>query len=93
MVGGGPAGGVLVVGGERGAANRGVVAARNGYLRGLLRSQMQEGSRQQEIPLKLVSAGAFRVVLRYLYTCKCIFSYQYRRYRRHRAVPARRQRL
>jgi sugar lactone lactonase YvrE len=59
---------VLVVEGERFPAHRGVLAARNEYFRGLLRSRMQEGSGQQEISLKLVSAGAFRVVLRYLYT-------------------------
>jgi hypothetical protein len=59
---------VLVVEGERFPAHRGVLAARNEYFRGLLRSRMQEGSGQQEITLKMVSAGAFRVVLRYLYT-------------------------
>jgi sugar lactone lactonase YvrE len=59
---------VLVVEGERFAAHRAVLAARSEYFRGLLLSGMQEGSGQQEIALKEVSAGAFRVVLRYLYT-------------------------
>jgi hypothetical protein len=31
---------------------------------------MQEGSGQQEIALEEVSAGAFRVELRYLYTAR-----------------------
>ena len=59
---------VLVVEGERFPAHRNVLAARSEYFRGLLLSGMQEGSGQQEIPLEEVSAGAFRVVLRYLYT-------------------------
>jgi hypothetical protein len=57
-----------VVEGERFPAHRAVLAARSEYFRGLLLSGMQEGSGQQEIPLEEVSAGAFRVVLRYLYT-------------------------
>ena len=59
---------VLVVEGERFPAHRNVLAARSEYFRGLLLSGMQEGSGQQEISLEEVSAGAFRVVLRYLYT-------------------------
>jgi hypothetical protein len=59
---------VLVVEGERFLAHRNVLAARSEYFRGLLLSGMQEGSGQQEIALEEVSAGAFRVVLRYLYT-------------------------
>jgi len=59
---------VLLVEGERFPAHRNVLAARSEYFRGLLLSGMQEGSGQQEISLEEVSAGAFRVVLRYLYT-------------------------
>jgi hypothetical protein len=59
---------VLVVEGERFPAHRNVLAARSEYFRGLVLSGMQEGSGQQEIALEEVSAGAFRVVLRYLYT-------------------------
>jgi hypothetical protein len=59
---------VLVVEGERFPAHRNVLAARSEYFRGLLLSGMQEGSGQQEIKLGEVSAGAFRVLLRYLYT-------------------------
>ena len=59
---------VLVVEGERFPAHRNVLAALSEYFRGLLLSGMQEGSGQQEIPLGEVSAGAFRVVLRYVYT-------------------------
>ena len=59
---------VLVVEGQRFPAHRAVLAARSEYFRGLLLSGMQEGSGQQEIALEEVSAGAFRVVLRYLYT-------------------------
>jgi hypothetical protein len=59
---------VLVVEGERFPAHRNVLAARSDYFRGLVLSGMQEGSGQQEIALEEVSAGAFRVVLRYLYT-------------------------
>jgi uncharacterized membrane protein YgcG len=59
---------VLVVEGEHFPAHRNVLAARSEYFRGLLLSGMQEGSGQQEIALEEVSAGAFRVVLHYLYT-------------------------
>ena len=60
---------VLVVEGERFPAHRNVLVVRSEYFRGLLLSGMQEGGGgQQEIPLGEVSAGAFRVVLRYLYT-------------------------
>jgi hypothetical protein len=59
---------VLVVEGQRFPAHRAVLAARSEYFRGLLLSGMQEGSGQPEIALEEVSAGAFRVVLRYLYT-------------------------
>jgi DNA-binding beta-propeller fold protein YncE len=61
---------VLVVEGERFPAHRAVLAARSEYFRGMLLSGMQEGSGRQEIALGEVSAGAFRVVLRYLYTAE-----------------------
>jgi hypothetical protein len=59
---------VLLVEGGRFPAHRAVLAARSEYFRGLLLSGMQEGSGQPEIALEEVSAGAFRAVLRYLYT-------------------------
>jgi hypothetical protein len=61
---------VLVVEGERFPAHRVMLAARSEYFRGLLLSGMQEGSGQQEIELGEVSARAFRVVLRHLYTAE-----------------------
>jgi hypothetical protein len=64
---------VLLVEGQRFPAHRGVIAARSEYFRGLLLSGMQ-GERSeggvQEIELGEVSAGALRVVLRYLYTAE-----------------------
>jgi hypothetical protein len=50
-----------------------VIAARSEYFRGLLLSGMQGGRSKggvQEIELGEVSAGALRVVLRYLYTAE-----------------------
>ena len=62
---------VLLVEGERFPAHRVILAARSEYFRGLLLSGMQEGSgQQQEIELGEVSARAFRVVLRHLYTAE-----------------------
>jgi hypothetical protein len=61
---------VLVMEGERFPAHRVVLAARSEYFRGLLLSGMKEGSGQQEIELGEVSARAFRVVLRHLYTAE-----------------------
>jgi len=64
---------VLVVEGQRFPAHRAVLVARSEYFRGLLRSGMQEGRTEcdsKEIKLEQVSAGAFRVVLRYLYTAE-----------------------
>ena len=62
---------VLVVEGERFPAHRGVLAAQSEYFRGLFLSGMQgarsEGGVQE---IEQVSAGAFRVVLRYLYTAQ-----------------------
>ena len=59
---------VLVVGGQRFPAHRGVLTARSAFFRGLLLSGMQEGGGQREVSIGEVSARAFRVVLRYLYT-------------------------
>jgi len=64
---------VLVVEGERFPAHRVMLAARNEYFRGLFLSGMQGGRSKgglQEIELGGVSVGAFRVVLRYLYTAE-----------------------
>ena len=62
---------VLVVEGERFPAHRGVLAAQSEYFRGLFLSGMQgarsEGGVQE---IEQVSAGAIRVVLRYLYTAE-----------------------
>jgi hypothetical protein len=58
----------LVVEGELFPAHRAVLVVRSEYFRGLLLSGMQEGCGQQEIALGEVSAEAFRVVLRFLYT-------------------------
>ncbi len=60
---------VLVVDGERFPAHRGVLAARSEYFWRLFLSGMQGGSSEGGVhEIKQVSAGAFRVVLRYLYT-------------------------
>ncbi len=63
---------VLVVKGERFPAHRVMLAERSEYFRGLLLSGMEGGRSEsggvQEIELGGVSAGALRVVLRYLYT-------------------------
>ena len=60
---------VLVVDGERFPANRVVLAAQSEYFRGLFLSGMQGGSSEGGVQeIEQVSAGAFRVVLRYLYT-------------------------
>jgi hypothetical protein len=61
---------VLVVEGGRSPAHRVVLAARSEYFRLLLLSGLKEGSGQQEIELGEVSARAFRVVLRHLYTAE-----------------------
>ena len=64
---------VLVVKGERFPAHRVMLVARSEYFRGLLLSGMQGGRSEggvQEIELGEVSAGALRVVLRYLYTAE-----------------------
>jgi hypothetical protein len=65
---------VLWAEGERFPAHRGMIAARSEYFRGLLLSGMQGGRSEsggvQEIELGGVSAGALRVVLRYLYTAE-----------------------
>ena len=62
---------VLVVDGERFPAHRVILAARSEYFRGLFLSGMQGGSSEGEMhEIAQVSAGAFRVVLRYLYTAE-----------------------
>ena len=65
---------VLWAEGERFPAHRGMLAARSEYFRGLIQSVMQAGKSEsggvQEIELGGVSAGALRVVLRYLYTAE-----------------------
>ena len=58
---------VFVVEGERFPAYRGVLAARSEYFRGLFKSGMQDGG-TKEVPYEDVSAYAFRVLLRFLYT-------------------------
>ena len=61
---------VLLVGGERFPAHRIVLTARSAFFRGLLLSGMQEGGGQREVSIGEVSARAFRVVLRHLYTAE-----------------------
>jgi hypothetical protein len=58
---------VFVVEGERFPAYRGVLAARSEYFRGLFKSGMQDGG-TKEVRYEDVSASAFRVLLRFLYT-------------------------
>ncbi len=60
---------VLLVEGERFPAHRGVLAVRSEYFYGLFLSGMQGGGSEGGVQeISQVSAGAFRVVLRYLYT-------------------------
>ncbi len=60
---------VLVVEGERFPAHRAVLAARSEYFYGVFLSGMQGGGSEGGVQeISQVSAGAFRVVLRYLYT-------------------------
>jgi hypothetical protein len=62
---------VLVVDGERFPAHRVILAARSEYFRGLFLSRIQGGSSEGGVQeIEQVSAGAFRVVLRYLYTAE-----------------------
>ena len=58
---------VFVVEGERFPAYCCVLAARSEYFRGLFKSGMQDGG-TKEVPYEDVSASAFRVLLRFLYT-------------------------
>ena len=57
----------FVVEGERFPAYRGVLAAQSEYFRGLFKSGMQDGG-TKEVCYEDVSASAFRVLLRFLYT-------------------------
>jgi hypothetical protein len=62
---------VLVVEGERFPAHRGVFAAQSEYFYGLFLSGMQGGGSEGGVQeIEQVSAGAFRVVLWYLYTAE-----------------------
>jgi DNA-binding beta-propeller fold protein YncE len=62
---------VLLVDGERFPAHRCVLAARSEYFRGLFLSGMQEGTSEGGVQkIGEVSAGAFRVVIRYLYSAQ-----------------------
>ena len=65
---------VLLVEGHRFPAHRAILAARSDYFRGLFKSGLQEASRvslgQHEFELWEISAAAFRVLLRYLYTAQ-----------------------
>ena len=58
---------VFVVEGQRFPAYRGVLAVRSEYFRGLFKSGMQDGG-TREVCYENVSASAFRVLLRFLYT-------------------------
>ena len=58
---------VFVVGEERLPAHRVMLAARSKYFAGLFKSGMAEGSKE-EVTYEDVSAFAFRVLLRFLYT-------------------------
>jgi hypothetical protein len=58
---------VFVVEGQRFPAYRGMQAAQSEYIRGLFKSGMQGGG-TKEVRYEDVSASAFRVLLRFLYT-------------------------
>jgi DNA-binding beta-propeller fold protein YncE len=59
--------GVIVAGGESFPLHRNVLAARSEYFRGRFKSGMQDAD-SKEVCFEDVSAAAFRVLLRFLYT-------------------------